>query len=117
MPAIAVFSVFEPDVLQRIGTGADLRRIYDDPVFTLAATPTQAALAAFAAHRTAMLVRELGFDRRTALWAPAFFGIGSPAFVYAGADFAQPLTAPCVVYSIERGHHYRATDSRTALIG
>jgi hypothetical protein len=117
MPAIAVFSVFEPDVLQRIGTGADLRRIYDDPVFTLAATPTQAALAAFAAHRTAMLVRELGFDRRTALWALAFFGIGSPAFVYAGADFAQPLTAACVVYSIERGHHYRATDSRAALIG
>jgi len=64
-----------------------------------------------------MLVRELGFDRRTALWALAFFGIGSPAFVYAGADFAQPLTAACVVYSIERGHHYRATDSRAALIG
>ena len=40
MPALAVFSVFEPDVLQRLGTGVDLRRIYDDPVFTLAATPT-----------------------------------------------------------------------------
>ena len=40
MPALAVFSVFEPDVIQRLGTGADLRRIYDDPVFTLAATPT-----------------------------------------------------------------------------
>ena len=57
MPALAVFSVFEPDVLQRLGTGVDLRRIYDDPVFTLAATPTQAALAAFVAHRIAMLVR------------------------------------------------------------
>jgi hypothetical protein len=54
MPALAVFSVFEPDVLQRLGTGVDLRRIYDDPVFTLAATSTQAALAAFVAHRTAM---------------------------------------------------------------
>ena len=54
MPALAVFSVFEPDVIQRIGTGADLRRIHDDPVFTLAATSTQAALAAFVAHRTAM---------------------------------------------------------------
>lgn len=116
IPTLALFSALEPNVHHANGAGFDLRRIYLDIVYALAGTPVQAGLTAFAAHRVAALVRGAGFDRTTSIWALVFFGVGSPALVYAGADFAQPLTAACIAFSLERAMYFRRSSSRAALV-
>ncbi len=75
--------------------GFYLRELYENPLYTVGASWTHAvvvALTAWLAARSALL---LGCSQRAALWGMAFFGIGSPAFVYARGDFAQPLEALC----------------------
>jgi len=73
------------------GAGFDL--MYRDPLYAVAGAPLHALITAAAAVFTARIARRLGAGNRGAAWALVFFGLGSPALVYARGDWSQPLTA------------------------
>jgi hypothetical protein len=77
------------------GIQMDWINLYKDPLYTVAVAPLFVLATALAAYLVARFLRELGYDRRIALWGLAFVGLGSPAVVYARGDFAQPIEALC----------------------
>lgn len=77
------------------GIQMDWVNLYKDPLYTVAVAPLFVLATALAAYLVARFLRELGYDRRIALWGLAFVGLGSPAAVYARGDFAQPIEACC----------------------
>ena len=71
--------------------GFDL--MYRDALYAGAGAPLHALVTAAAAVFTARIARRLGGGNAAALWALVFFGLGSPALIYARGDWSQPLTA------------------------
>lgn len=73
------------------GQGFDL--MYRDALYAAAGAPLHALITAAAAVFTARIARRLGGGDAGAIWALVFFGLGSPALIYARGDWSQPLTA------------------------
>lgn len=68
---------------------------YHQPLFAVAVDPLFIVITVLTALLVWKFIKALGLDNRTALWGFLFFGIGSPAIVYARGDFAQPLAGLC----------------------
>ncbi len=68
---------------------------YRDPLYAAGGSWIFAAITSAAAWVVALLALALGASRRAALWAMAFYGVGSTALVYARGDFSQPLIGLC----------------------
>ncbi|TME05139.1 MAG: hypothetical protein E6I69_10445 [Chloroflexi bacterium] len=71
----------------------DLKLLYGDVLYVVAGAPVWAAITAVTAYLVFLTARVLGTSRHHALWAMAFFAIGSPAFAASRGDTPQPLVA------------------------
>lgn len=93
-----------------------MRELYEDPLYAVGGSWIHAVIAALTAWLVARLTGALGFARRASLWAMAFYGIGSPALVYARGDFAQPLEGLCWITAIFAALQHRRGGSPGALV-
>ena len=90
--------------------------LYADPVYAIGAAPVNAFVTAVTGYLVARFVTDLGFERPTAVFALAAFGIASPALVYARSDFAQPLLGLCLISALLAGFRYRRSSTPGALV-
>lgn len=89
----------------------DYGLLYHDRLYTLAGAPAWAFITATTALMVGLTVRSLSEDRRAALWAIAFYGLGSPALLGARGDFPQPLVALCWAVGLFASVRLRASGS------
>jgi hypothetical protein len=90
----------------------DFRLFYGDPLYIVAGAPTWVVITAATAFLVGAATRALGGDRRVALWAMAFYGLGSPALQASRGDWPQPLVALCWVAGIYACLRFNASGSR-----
>ena len=89
--------------------------MYEDPLYTVGGSWVHAVIVALAAYLVARLTSALGCSRRAALWAMAFYGIGSVTFAYARGDFAQPLAGLCWTAALLAALRFRESGATSAL--
>ena len=89
----------------------DYGLLYRDLLYTVTGAPTWAFITATTALMVGLTVRSLSEGRRTALWAMAFYGLGSPALLGARGDFPQPLVALCWAVGLFASVRLRASGS------
>lgn len=116
LPGLALFAWLLPNVPVQSGPHYDFGLLYADPLYAVAGAPVHLLATVLTAYLVARFVREVGFGTGPALWATAFFGVGSPALVYARGDWSEPLTALCWVAALYAALRYRRTASRRALL-
>jgi hypothetical protein len=109
LPGLLLFSGLHPLVPLQHGFTYDFALLYADPLYMLAGPPVQILVAAAAAYLVARFIRLLGYSQGTALWGLAFFGLASPAIVYARGDVAQPLVGLCWIAALYAALRYRRT--------
>jgi hypothetical protein len=85
----------------------DYKLFYGDVLYVIAGAPVWAVITAVTAYLVFLVARLLGGQRRHALWALAFYGLGSPAFAAARGDTPQPLVALCWTVGIYACLKYR----------
>lgn len=73
---------------------------YSQPLFSLAVAPLFLLITATAALLVYHVIVALGGTQRAGLWGMLFYGVGSPAIVYARGDFAQPLEGLCWIAAL-----------------
>jgi Dolichyl-phosphate-mannose-protein mannosyltransferase len=71
----------------------DFKLLYGDLLYLVAGAPVWAVITAVTAYLVFLTTRALGLARNHAVWAMAFFALGSPAFMAARGDTPQPLVA------------------------
>ena len=113
LPGLALFTWLRPWVHQPHGD-FDFGLIYLDPVYTVGGAPMHIFITALTAYVIGRFCRRLGLGRNVALWSMALFGVGSPAFVYARGDFAQPLTGLCWIAALYCAFDFCQTQSLRA---
>ena len=94
-PSLVLFVWLAGHVPVQVGQQYDFRLIYSDVLYTAAGAPVWVALTAATAYLTGLITRLLGGPVKNALWAIAFFGVGSPALAASRGDWPQPLVAAC----------------------
>ena len=77
------------------GPHYDFKLFYGDILYILSGAPLWALVTAVTAYLVGLTARVLGGDHKQALWAMAFYGLGSPAFAASRGDWPQPLVAIC----------------------
>ena len=95
MPGLALLWPLNTHVPVPPPSTYDYRLFYGDLLYVLAGAPAWAVITAATAYVVFRIARLLDASRRAALWATAFFGVGSPAFAAARGDTPQPLVAIC----------------------
>jgi len=98
------------------GSSYDFALLYADPLYTTTGAPVHVLVTTASAYFVARFVRELGFDRGTALLGLAFYGVGSPAIVYARGDASQPLVGLCWIIGLYSAVRFRRSGRFAALI-
>jgi hypothetical protein len=99
MPGISVFPWLEP-YTPALGPKYDFGLLYSDRLYAVAGAPIWVLVTAASALLVGLATRALGAERRAALWAMAFYGLGSPALAASRGDFPQPLVAICWIAGI-----------------
>ena len=100
LPGVIGFSFLEPlvyvpgDGLQEWG------RLYLDPVYAAGGNAVQALATASTAWAIGRIGHESGLSGSARRWSMVLYGLGSYAFVYAGADFSQPLAGACAAFAL-----------------
>lgn len=117
LPGLLLFSWLRPSVPIPDGMAYDFRLLYADPLYAVAAAPVQIIATAAAAYLVAIVLRDLGYNRRIAIFGLAVYGLASPALVYARGDFTQPLTALCWIGGLYAALRLRRSGERWALAG
>jgi hypothetical protein len=115
LPGLVVFSWLRPGVPIPEGAVYDFRLLYADPLYAVAAAPVQIIATAASAFLVALVLRELGYSRRIAIFGLAVYGLASPALVYARGDVTQPLTALCWIGGLYAVLRFRRRGERWAL--
>lgn len=59
--------------------------------YAIAGAPVFILFVALTAYFIARILREMGFSQSVAMWGLGFYGLASPAIVYARGDFGQPV--------------------------
>ena len=95
---------------------ADPARPYADPLYTIVGAPLHILITSASAYLVGRFGRELGLDRRAALWGLACYGVASPALVYARGDYAQPLEGLCWLAALAAAARFRDTGRQGALL-
>lgn len=112
VPSLLVFPWLSGHIPVVAGAQYDYRLFYGDILYIVAGAPVWAVVTAFTAYLAALITRAMGFDRREALWATAFYGLGSPALMASRGDWPQPLVATCWAIGVYACLQYRAANSR-----
>jgi hypothetical protein len=99
-PGLLAFQWLSGHVPVATGTTYDLKLFYGDILYVVAGAPIWALITAVSAYVVALTTRELGGAGRTALWALAFYGLGSPALAGSRGDWPQPLVALCWIVGV-----------------
>lgn len=110
LPSLAALRGTLPAPYQPSGD-YDLGRVYRDGAYTAAGAPLHILITVITAIMIARFCRRLGLGSAAALAGMALFGIGSPAFVYARGDFAQPLLGLCWITALSAALEYRRSGS------
>jgi len=95
VPGSLIFQWLASHVPIQSGDQYDFRLIYSDLLYTVAGAPVWVPITAATAYVVGLTTRLLGGDARLALWAIAFYGLGSPALAASRGDWPQPLVAIC----------------------
>ncbi|HET7467794.1 MAG TPA: hypothetical protein VFL29_14140 [Candidatus Dormibacteraeota bacterium] len=106
VPALFVFR-FLPQYNPNQGNVYDLGLLYADRLYLLVGAPVWVVVTAAAAFLSGLTAKELTGSRRAALWAIAFFSLGSPAFAASRGDTPQPLIALCWIAGLYASVLYR----------
>lgn len=115
LPGFVVWSVVQPFVPVDIRYPDDWSSPAGDPLYAIIGAPIHILIAAATAYLVARFGQELGLSRHASLWGVAFYGLGSPAIVYAREDWSQPLTGLCVIAALYAALRFRRTRRLTAL--
>jgi 4-amino-4-deoxy-L-arabinose transferase-like glycosyltransferase len=99
LPSILAFG-WLPPYTPVPGATYDFGLFFRDRLYEVAGAPVWSVVTAATALVVGLTTRTLGLERRAALWAIAFFGLGSPALLGARGDFPQPLVGLCWVTGI-----------------
>jgi len=94
-PSLLVFFWLSGHVPVQLGSQYDYKLFYGDLLYVVAGGPVWVLITAITAYLVGGMSRLLGAGTREALWAVAFFGLGSPAFAASRGDWPQPLVALC----------------------
>ena len=90
----------------------DYKLFYGDVLYVVAGAPVWALVTAITAYIVYLITRQLGGRLSDALWAMAFFGVGSPAFAAARGDTPQPLVALCWAIGVYASLKHRSAGTR-----
>jgi hypothetical protein len=94
-PGLLAFQWLSSHVPVVTGAPFDFKLLYGDLLYVVAGAPIWVLITAACAYLVALTARELGGEGRTALWAVAFYGLGSPALAASRGDWPQPIVALC----------------------
>ena len=94
-PGLAVFAWLAGHVPVQAGQHYDFNLLYADLLYIVGGEPVWPLVTAVTALLVGLTASTLGLGRRLALWAMAFYGLGSPALAAARGDWPQPLVALC----------------------
>lgn len=117
-PGLLAFPWLAGHVPVQPGAGYDFKLLYGDVLYIVAGAPVWVLITAAIAYLAGLVTRLLDTERRAALWAMAFYGIGSPALAASRGDWPQPLVALCwiaCVYACLR--HVKSGGARWLWIG
>jgi hypothetical protein len=99
IPSLVMFSWLAP-YTPSPGQSYDFGLLYSDRLYAIAGAPIWVLITAATALVVGLTTRALGVRRPAALWAMAFYGLGSPALAASRGDFPQPLVAACWIVGI-----------------
>lgn len=109
VPGLLVFPWLSGHVPVQPSALYDYKLFYGDVLYIVAGAPVWAIMTAASAYLVGLITRALGFERTQALWAMAFYGIGSPAFAASRGDWPQPIVAICWAVGVYASLRYRET--------
>jgi hypothetical protein len=112
VPSLVIFSWLAGHVPVQAGQQYDFKLIYSDLLYTVAGAPVWVAITAATAYVVGLTTKLLGGDSRAALWAIAFYGLGSPALAASRGDWPQPLVAICWALSVYASLKYGSSGGR-----
>jgi len=112
VPGLLVFPWLAGHVPVQPSHQYDFKLFYGDVLYVAAGAPVWALIGAVAAYLVGLTTRALGGSTREALWAIAFFGLGSPAFAASRGDWPQPLVALCWALGFYACLRFAATGGR-----
>jgi hypothetical protein len=111
-PGLIAFPWLSGHVPVATGPQYDFRLLYADLLYVVAGAPIWVLITVATAYLVALTTRALGAERPAALWALAFYGLGSPALAASRGDWPQPLVALCWIGGFYASLRYLETGGR-----
>ncbi len=112
IPGLAIFPWLSGHLPEQTAPAYNYKLFYGDVLYIVAGAPVWAIMTAATAYLVALITRALGFGRNQALWAMAFYGIGSPALAASRGDWPQPIIAVCWAAGIYACLRFRVSGAR-----
>ncbi len=112
VPGLLMFPWLSGHIPVQPAAQYDYKLFYGDILYIVAGAPVWAVITAATAYLVGLIIRALGFERHQALWAMAFYGVGSPALAASRGDWPQPIVAICWAAGVYACLRYKSSGAR-----